>query len=47
MLKPLSQARIKVLDRRRAPQFHEAGHVTMARHLGFPVAWAELEEIPG
>lgn len=43
MPKPLLQTRLSARDRRIAA-IHEAGHVTMARHVGLAVVSAWLEE---
>jgi len=44
MFKPLSGKRLSARDRRHAA-IHEAGHVTMARHVGLNAVSAWLEEI--
>jgi hypothetical protein len=44
MSKPLSRKRVSARDRRLAA-VHEAGHVTMGRHIGLNAVFAWLEEI--
>jgi hypothetical protein len=46
MFKPLTRKRISARDRRIAA-IHEAGHITMARHIGLTAISAWLVEMPG